>query len=127
MDLNRNGPYNWKVLDPPGGTYYAGPRAQSEPETRALVAAVRRICPDVTVWIHQHARLVDTSKGNRAVIRRYAHAVGLPAINYGTRSGSLPTWQHHAFPRTTPFVVEFPAGALSQAKVRAHVRAIGAL
>jgi murein peptide amidase A len=127
VDLNRNGPFRWRRLDPPGGTYYAGPRATSEPETRAVVALVRRVRPDVTVWFHQHATLVDLSRGDHRIIRAYGRRVGLPAIDYGTRPGSLSTWQAHAFPRSTPFVVELPAGALSPAKVRAHVAAIGRL
>lgn len=127
VDLNRNAPYRWRHLDPPGGTYYAGPRASSEPETRAVLGLVRRIHPDVTVWFHQHARLVDTSRGSRTIIRAYARRVGLPAIDYGTRPGSLSTWQSHAFPHDTAFVVELPAGALPAAKVRDHVAAIGAL
>ncbi len=114
-------------LDPPGGTYYAGPRAQSEPETRAVVRFVRRVRPDVTVWFHQRASLVDLSRGDRRIIRAYGRTVGLPARNYGTRPGSLATWQAAEVPGSTPFVVELPGGALPVAKVRAHVRAIGAL
>jgi protein MpaA len=32
VDLNRNFPFAWRPL---GGVYYSGPRADSEPETRA--------------------------------------------------------------------------------------------
>lgn len=127
VDLNRNSPWRWRRLDPPGGTYYAGPRAESEPETRAVVRLVRRVRPDVTVWFHQRATLVDLSRGDRRIIRAYGRAVGLPAVNYGTRPGSLATWQASVFPTSTPFVVELPGGALPAAKVRAHVRAIRAL
>ncbi len=98
-----------------GGTYYAGPRAMSEPETRAIVGLTRRVRPTVAVWFHQHARLVDLSRGDRRIIRRYGRRVGLPAINYGTRPGSLTTWQAAAQPQSTPFVVvELPAGPLPQ-------------
>lgn len=127
VDLNRNAPFGWRPLDPPGGTYYAGPRAMSEPETRAIVGLIRRVRPTVAVWFHQHARLVDLSRGDRRIIRRYGRRVGLPAINYGTRPGSLTTWQAAAQPGSTPFVVELPAGPLPAAKVRAHVAAIGEL
>lgn len=127
VDLNRNSPWRWRTLDPPGGTYYAGPRAESEPETRAVLRLVRRVRPDVTVWFHQRARLVDLSRGDRRIIRAYGRAVGLPARDFGTRPGSLATWQAAAFPASTPFVVELPGGALPAAKVRAHLRAIGAL
>lgn len=127
VDLNRNSPWHWRRLDPPGGTYFAGPRAQSEPETRAVLRLVRRVQPDVTVWFHQRASLVDLSRGDRRIIRAYGRAVGLPAINFGTRPGSLATWQAATFPGSTPFVVELPSGALPAAKVRAHVAAISAL
>lgn len=127
VDLNRNSPWRWRTLDPPGGTYYAGPRAASEPETRAVLRLTRRVRPDVTLWFHQHARLVDLSRGDRRIIRAYARRVGLPAVNYGTRPGSLATWQARVLPRSTPFVVELPAGSLAPAQVRRHVDAIARL
>lgn len=127
VDLNRNAPYHWRTLDPPGGTHYAGPEAASEPETRAVLTLVRRIHPDASVWFHQHAALVDTATGSRRIIRAYARRVGLPAIDYGTRPGSLTTWQDHVFPRDTAFVVELPAGAMPAPAVTRHVAAIEAL
>ena len=61
VDLNRNFSAGWTAHGVPRSTYYSGPRPFSEPETRAarqLVAAVR---PKVTIWYHQHMRLVWTS------------------------------------------------------------------
>ena len=127
VDLNRNAPWNWRVLDPPGGTYYAGPHALSEPESRAINRLVRRVRPAVSVWYHQHAAMVDTSTGHRSIERRYARTVGLPAEPYGTVPGSITTWQAHRYPADTAFVVELPGGPLSVAAVRRHVLAVSQL
>lgn len=124
MDLNRNSPWNWRVLDPPGGTFYAGPKALSESESRAINRLIRRLRPAVTVWYHQHATMVDTSTGHQAIERRYAKTVRLPAHPRGTVHGSITTWQADRFPKDTAFVVELPAGRLPAAAVRRHVRAI---
>ncbi len=114
-------PFGWRPLDPPGGTYYAGPRAMSEPETRAIVGLTRRVRPTVAVWFHQHARLVDLSRGDRRIIRRYGRRVGLPAINYGTRPAASPPGRPPPNPRAPrSWSSSQPARSLPAAKVRAH-------
>ena len=45
VDLNRNFAAMWQPTGRPGSTYYAGPRAFSEPETRAARDLIRRIHP----------------------------------------------------------------------------------
>jgi protein MpaA len=128
VDLNRNAPWRWRRLDRPGGTYYSGTRPLSEPESRAINLLVTRIRPTVSIWYHQHARLVDSSSGGSRVLeQRYARTVGLPLRAYGLRPGSITDWQDHAFPGTTAFVVELPAGVLRTAAVNAHVRGVLAL
>ena len=73
VDLNRNFPRRWRGGGRPGDTYYPGPSAASEPETRALQRFVERVEPDVTVWYHQALSLVNESPGaDREVIRAYA-------------------------------------------------------
>jgi protein MpaA len=125
VDLNRNAPWHWRSTGPRGSTFYAGPRARSEPETRALLAFIRRVRPTVTIWYHQAARLVDDPGRHRAIPRRYARTVVLPFKPYPQRlPGIFTGWQNAALPRTTAFVVELPAGALSPAAVRRHVRAV---
>ena len=42
VDLNRNWPYHWAHL---GGATYSGPRAASEPETRAVMAFLKAVRP----------------------------------------------------------------------------------
>ncbi|HEV3230201.1 MAG TPA: M14 family zinc carboxypeptidase [Solirubrobacteraceae bacterium] len=127
VDLNRNSPWHWRPLDRPGGTFYSGPRPLSEPESRAINALVKRLRPAVTIWYHQHARLVDDSGGDRAIERRYAQLVGLPFLHFGSFPGSITGWQNAAFPGTTAFVVELPAGRLTPQAVARHVAAVLAL
>lgn len=92
VDLNRNSPWHWRTLDPPGGAHYAGPRPLSEPESMAINRLVRRLHPTVSVWYHQHAALVDTSSGGQiARERAYAAASGLPLRAYGR----VPREHHH--------------------------------
>jgi protein MpaA len=125
VDLNRNSPWHWRPL---GGEFYSGPRPLSEPESRAINRFVKQVRPAVSVWYHQHAALVDhSSGGSRALERRYATIAGLPLLNYGTRPGSIITWQDTTFPRDTAFDVELPAGAVSSAEVDRHVAAVLAL
>jgi protein MpaA len=124
VDLNRNFPYRWKAL--PRGTYYSGPRALSEPESRALQAFIARVRPKTSIWYHQHARLVD-SYGDARIARRYASRVGLPYKFFYAAPGSITRWQVHTYPSSTGMVVELPAGPLSAAGVRRHADAVLAL
>lgn len=125
VDLNRNFPYRWQ---PTGDqTFYSGPRAASEPETRATIALVRRIHPAVSIWYHQAMDLVDMAGGDRGVARRYAQIVGLRPTCLTFLAGIETAWSDHAFPGTSSFVVELPAGQLNAARVRRHLRAIGAI
>src|SRR5256714_8609789 len=77
IDLNRNWPVGWRRHR--GGLYDSGPRPLSEPETRAAWRLILRVRPDVSIWYHQHERLVDESGGEVSVERQYAQLVGLPA------------------------------------------------
>jgi protein MpaA len=127
VDLNRNSPWHWRALDAPGGTVYSGPHALSEPESRAIVALVRRVRPSISIWYHQHAALVDDSGGDPAIERRYARLVGLPFRHFGTEPGSITSWQDATFRGDTAFVVELPAGALPPRAVARHSGAVLAL
>ncbi len=125
VDLNRNAPWHWRPTGPPGSTYYAGPRPRSEPETRALLAFIGRVRPDVTIWYHQHAALVDDPGRHRAIPRRYARTVGLPFRPYPQRlPGIFTGWQNATLPGAVAFVVELPAGPLKAEPLRRHVRAV---
>ncbi len=121
VDLNRNFPYRWKAL--PRGTYYSGPRALSEPESRALRAFIARVRPTISIWYHQHARLVD-SYGDARIARRYARLVGLPYKFFYAAPGSITRWQVHTYPSSTGIVIELPAGSLSAAAARRQADAV---
>ncbi len=122
VDLNRNFPLGWRPL---GGLEYSGPRPLSEPESRAAARLIRRIEPDVTIWLHQPFGLVDRSGGAPAVERRFSRLVGLPYARIARPPGSVSSWQNSVFPGASAFVVELPArvgGALVRRAARAVVR-----
>jgi murein peptide amidase A len=118
VDLNRNFPYRWRPLGPPGSPRFAGPRPLSEPESRLAGALIRRIHPAVTIWFHQALGLVDLSGGRLDLERRYARLIGLPARRLTRYPGSAAGWQNHVQPGSTAFVVELPPGRLSHARAR---------
>jgi len=127
VDLNRNFSAGWSRHGSPGSTYYSGPRPFSEPETRAgrqLVAAVR---PKVTVWYHQHLRLVWTSGTSVPAGRLYASMVGLRLYVHRSPGGAASRWIRHRFPRLHAFAVELRAGRLTPGGVRRHVAAVLAM
>jgi protein MpaA len=125
VDLNRNFPYRWQPISDP--TYYSGAHPASEPETREAMRVVRRIRPAVTIWYHQHMDLVDTAGGDHGVARRYAQLAGLTPTCLTFLSGVETAWSNHAFPGTTSFVVELPAGPVLPQALARHVRAVRAV
>lgn len=123
VDLNRNFPFAWRPLD---GLEYSGTHPLSEPESRAARRLIRRVNPDVTIWFHQPFGLVDRSGGNPAIERRYAELSGLPLVRLRRYPGSASSWQNHALPRSTAFVVELPA-AVGSGLVGRAARAVTTL
>jgi N-acetylmuramoyl-L-alanine amidase len=125
VDLNRNFGRRWRGGGGAFDTYFPGGRAFSEPESQAVRRLVRRIRPDVTVWYHQHLRMVDVTRGSdKALVRDYARRAGLPARTLPLLSGTATSWQNHTFPGTSAFVVELPAGPLSARAVTRHAAAV---
>jgi beta-N-acetylhexosaminidase len=125
VDLNRNFGRRWAGGGRPFDTYYPGPRPFSEPESQAVRRLVRRLRPDVTIWYHQHMRLVDESWGaDSRLARAYARRVGLPARRLPLSHGYATSWENTTFPGTSAFVVELPAGPLSPASAWRHARAV---
>ena len=124
VDLNRNFPSNWARIGRLGSLQYSGPKPLSQPETRAVSTFIRRIKPRISIWYHQHQDLVRAWGQSIPVARRYGRLSGMrfQAIRwpYGTASN----WQNHAFPGTSSFVVELPAGTLAPAALARHVRAV---
>ncbi len=124
VDLNRNFPHRWQMQS---GVYYSGPRPLSEPESRTAYRLIRRFRPQVSIWFHQHLDVVDESGGQIAVERRFAALVGLPLRRLTRESGSVVGWTNHILPRSTSFVVELPARALSEPAVARFARATTAV
>lgn len=119
VDLNRKFPFDWQPL---GGLEYSGTHPLSEPESRTARRLILRLQPDVTIWFHQPFDLVDRSGGDPLVERRFAQLVGLPLVRLERYPGSASSWQNHALPGSTAFVVELPLtvnGALVKRAARA--------
>ena len=113
VDLNRNFPYRWQDDVPHSNGYYPGPRPASEPETRAAMAFVRRIQPDLSIWYHQPWGAVLACQGRPPIAAEYAKLVGMRTSCRGKGlHGTAITWEMHAFPGSTAFVVEMPPGKI---------------
>jgi protein MpaA len=120
VDLNRNFPYRWRAG--PHGTFYPGPAAASEPETRAVMRLVRRVHPQLAIYYHQHLRMVVRERGaDPAIQRRYARRSGLPLRSLPDYRGTAVSWENHVVPGGSAFVVELPASRIG---VRRHVAAV---
>lgn len=113
VDLNRNFPYRWHDDIPHSSGYYPGPRPASEPETRAVMAFVQRIQPDLSIWFHQPWGAVLACHGRPRIAARYAKLVRMPTSCRGKGlSGTAITWETHTFPGSSAFVVEMPSGGI---------------
>jgi len=88
---------------------------------------ITRLQPRITIWFHQPLGLVDLSGGDPRIERRFAALTGLRVQRLTRYGGSAATWQNHAFPRSTAFVVELGPGRLDTAMVRRLARAVLAL
>ena len=97
IDLNRNFPHDWADLD---GSYESGPRAASEPETRAMMAFLREVRPHRVLSFHQPLNGVDTDTKDPAFARRLARALRLPRTSLdcgGVCHGTMTGWFNRRF------------------------------
>jgi murein peptide amidase A len=120
VDLNRNFPFRWA----PGakGTYYPGPKAGSEPETKALMRFVRRTRPQLAIYYHQHMGITVRARNADVKVQRdYARRTGLPLRSLPNYHGTAIGWQNNLISGGTAFVVELKAG---RAPVQRHVDAV---
>jgi protein MpaA len=127
VDLNRNFPWQWRPLGPRGSPFYAGRNATSEPETRIAARLIRRVRPRLSIWFHQHLDVVDQSRGDIRVERRFARLVGMRMQHLTRYPGSAVNWEHQTLPGSTAFVVELPEGPLPEQRVDIFVRAVESL
>ncbi len=97
VDLNRNFPYHWAPLT---GSYYSGPKAASEPETRAAMRFLRKIRPGRIVSFHQPLHGVDTDTKSQRLSQRLSRYLGLPRKNFscgGVCHGTMTGWFNKHF------------------------------
>ena len=111
VDLNRNFPDRWRRTYT-ARTYYPGPRPASEPETRAFMALVDRLRPDLIVSFHQAFRSVDVGNPKtRTWSRRLARALHLPMTVVPCRgpcAGTMIGWYNRGYTGYA-VTVELPA------------------
>lgn len=89
VDLNRNFEARNRVA-----WSGSGPRAESEPESRALARLLERVRPDAIVSIHQPLDCVDWDGPPETAVLAEAmsNASGLRVRRLGARPGSLGSW-----------------------------------
>jgi murein peptide amidase A len=95
----------------------------TQPETRAAVALIRRLHPDVTIWFHQAENRVRAWGDSEGAARRYARLSGMRYASVRWPPGAATRWQN-AVLHERSFVVELPAEALTPAQLAAQVRAV---
>ncbi len=132
VDLNRNFPFDWRGGGRAWQTFFPGRARASERETRAALAMIRDIRPDVTVWYHQHATMTirPPLPWRIALAQAYARTSRLPMREYtlgGRLYGTASSWQHAELPQSVALVVELPAGPLDAGGVRRHANAVRAV
>jgi protein MpaA len=124
VDLNRNFPYRWRDDVPHSNGYYPGPHPASEPETRAVMAFVRRLQPDLSIWYHQPWGAVLACRGRPPIAAEYAKLVGMRTSCRGKGlHGTAITWEMNTFPGSAAFVVEMPPGKISGGAADRQARA----
>ena len=100
VDLNRNFPYLWHA-NPNTATYFPGVRAASEPETKALMAFLNQLRPDLVVSLHQAFRAIDVGPSKaRRWVELLSSTTGLPLKNVpcnGVCRGTMTGWYNASF------------------------------
>ena len=133
VDLNRNFPWRWRRLFRRGDPEYPGPRALSEPESRAAARLIERVRPRISIWFHQPLGLVDRSAPpdksgvGAGVERHFSRLSGLPLRRLTRYPGSAVGWEDHVLRGSTAFVVELPPGHLRPRATERLTRAVAAL
>lgn len=84
VDLNRNWGWRWAPLS---GMYYSGPRAFSEPETRAFRDFLRSVKPRFVVSFHQPLYGVGRALERAAFQKRLARELRLPRRWFNCNGG----------------------------------------
>jgi murein peptide amidase A len=124
VDLNRNFPFHWRPLGPPGSREYAGPHPLSEPESRIEHSLILRIRPRLSIWFHQPLGVTDRSGGDARLEKRFAGLSRLPLRRLPRYPGSITSWQDFRVRHDTAFVVELPPGSPAPAAVTRYANAV---
>ena len=110
VDLNRNYPHGWKRIR---GTYNSGPRPASEPETKDVMAVLRKVRPNYVVSFHQPLRGVGRAGPKGApLVRRLHRGLHLPIKSFncsGACHGTMTEWFNAGFPGVS-VTVEYGRG-----------------
>jgi protein MpaA len=135
VDINRNFPANWVASDPLARTY-SGPSPASEPETLALMSAVRQIQPTRIVVFHQPYAQIDCPPERLAKISdRLSQLTGyksecIPGEKSGSPTnsytGTFTIWVNSNFPKTTAVTFELGLTTM-QAKIKTIAKALRVL
>ena len=130
VDLNRNYPFHWVDLD---GSYESGPKAGSEPETRAVMAFLRSVRPAYVISFHQPLRGIGRAgaKG-RGLVKRLHRGLKLPVKSFncsGACHGTMTEWFNATFPGVA-VTVEYGRGVSRKQATRTGpsgiLRSVGA-
>ena len=105
--------------------YYPGAGPLSEPESRAIYAAINKIKPTAFITYHQHMNLVSFGGGSKTAGRTYARqsAMRIDDGSVPAYRGSQATWLNKTFPRIFVMTVELPA-RVPTAMVNKHIKAL---
>lgn len=130
VDLNRNYPRHWVHLT---GSYYSGPRAASEPETRAIMAFLEAVRPAYVVSFHQPLNGVGRAgRKGASFVRRLHRGLRLRAKSFNCSSvchGTMTEWFNAGFPGVA-VTVEYGRGLSRKQASRTGpsglLRAVGA-
>lgn len=95
MDINRNFAegFGRESAKAPGQKLYAGKKAVSEPETKAQIAVVKKVKPNVVICYHQAGEVMYHRKNTKLSnmlysMTKYTHVISEPTA-YGTFSDYL--------------------------------------
>lgn len=132
VDINRNFPIKWMASEPAVRTY-SGPSPASEPETLALMNAVKTIKPTQVVVFHQPYEQIDCPPERPTTISdRLSQLTGyksecIPGEKSGSPTnsytGTFTIWTNSTFTQTT--AVTFELGITStQAQIEKIAKAL---
>lgn len=121
VDLNRNFPTSWRQIGR-GTQQWSGPRAASEPETKAMMAFLAEVQPTAVLSFHQPFGVVDlTHEPAREAGRLLAEWMDLPTRVVGCSGpcrGTLTEWATQELD-TIAITIEFPTRVQQQEVERA--------